>query len=150
MGLSGPILASLGPFRRRGLKTDGPFFEISDLTPNPPSKPLSCEWELDREVRRLASCIQVLKRPNTELSRIRGRCEGFCYKNSAHRGANGLAMPTDEDDQDGHFFYNHPRGGPTSPPRRAQPLLLLFRSKPPTEGGSENKKGRVISLFFSI
>ena len=30
----------------------------------------------------------------------------------AHRGANGAAMPTDEDDQDGHFFYNHPeRGG---------------------------------------
>ena len=30
----------------------------------------------------------------------------------AHRGANGVAMPTDEDDQDGHFFYNHPeRGG---------------------------------------
>ena len=23
----------------------------------------------------------------------------------AHRGANGAAMPTDEDDQDGHFFY---------------------------------------------
>ena len=29
-----------------------------------------------------------------------------------HRGANGAAMPTDEDDQDGHFFFNHPeRGG---------------------------------------
>jgi len=26
----------------------------------------------------------------------------------AHRGANGAAMPTNEDDQDGHFFYNHP------------------------------------------
>ena len=30
---------------------------------------------------------------------------------SAHRGANGAAMPTDEDDQDGHFFYNHPERG---------------------------------------
>ena len=29
----------------------------------------------------------------------------------AHRGANGVAMPKDEDDQDGHFFYNHPEGG---------------------------------------
>ena len=30
----------------------------------------------------------------------------------AHRGANGAAMPTDENNQDGHFFYNHPeRGG---------------------------------------
>ena len=27
------------------------------------------------------------------------------------RGANGVAMPTDEDDQDGHFFYNHPERG---------------------------------------
>jgi len=29
----------------------------------------------------------------------------------AHRGANGAAMPTDEDDQDGHFSLNTPRGG---------------------------------------
>jgi len=26
----------------------------------------------------------------------------------SHRGANGAAMPTDEDDQVGHFFFNHP------------------------------------------
>jgi len=53
----------------------------------------------------------------------------------AHCGANGAAMPTDEDDQDGHFFYNHTERGATSLPRRAQPLLLLFRSNPPTEVG---------------
>jgi len=36
-------------------------------------------------------------------------------------------MPTDEDDQDGHFFFNHPeRGGAISLPRRAQPLLMLL------------------------
>ena len=30
----------------------------------------------------------------------------------AHRGANGAATPTDEEDQDGPFFFNHPeRGG---------------------------------------
>ena len=29
----------------------------------------------------------------------------------AHRGANGAAMPTDEGDQDGHFFYSHSRWG---------------------------------------
>ena len=40
-------------------------------------------------------------------------------------------MPTDEDDQDGHFFYNHPERGVYFAPRRAQPLLLLFRSTPP-------------------
>jgi len=28
-----------------------------------------------------------------------------------HRGANGAAMPTDEDDQDGHFFFNLPERG---------------------------------------
>ena len=27
------------------------------------------------------------------------------------RGANGAAMPTDENDQDGHFFFNYPEGG---------------------------------------
>ena len=26
----------------------------------------------------------------------------------AHRGANGTAMPTDADDQDDHFLFNHP------------------------------------------
>jgi len=59
------------------------------------------------------------------------RARDLIIHGPAHRGANGAAMPTDEDDQDGHFFYNHPERGPTSPPRRAQPLLLLFRSNPP-------------------
>jgi len=49
----------------------------------------------------------------------------------AHRGANGAAMPTDEDDQDDHFLFNHPERGATLLPRRAQSLLLLFRSNPP-------------------
>ena len=29
----------------------------------------------------------------------------------AHHGANGAAMSTDEDDQDGDFFFNHPERG---------------------------------------
>jgi len=29
----------------------------------------------------------------------------------AHRSSNGAAMPTDEGDQDGHFFFNHPEKG---------------------------------------
>jgi len=29
----------------------------------------------------------------------------------AQRGAYGAAMPTDEGDQDGHFFFNHPEKG---------------------------------------
>jgi len=28
-----------------------------------------------------------------------------------HRGANGAAMPTDEDGQDGHFFFDRPERG---------------------------------------
>ena len=32
-------------------------------------------------------------------------------KSLEKKGANGVAMPTDEDDQDGHFFSNHPERG---------------------------------------
>jgi len=59
------------------------------------------------------------------------RARDLITHGTAHRGANGAAMPTDEDDQDGHFFLNHSRGGATPLPRRAQLLLLLFRSNPP-------------------
>jgi len=33
---------------------------------------------------------------------------GLIIHGLAHRGANGAAMPTDEDDQDGQLFFNHP------------------------------------------
>ena len=59
------------------------------------------------------------------------RARDLIIHGPAHRGANGAAMPTDEDDQDGHFFYSHPERGGYFLPRRAQPLLLLFRSNPP-------------------
>ena len=39
------------------------------------------------------------------------RARDLIINGSAHRGASGVAMPTDEDDQDGHFFYNHPERG---------------------------------------
>ena len=39
------------------------------------------------------------------------RARDLIIHGPAHRGANGAAMPTDEDDQDGHFFYNHPERG---------------------------------------
>ena len=40
------------------------------------------------------------------------RARGLIIHGPAHRGANGAAMPTDEDDQEGQFFFNHPeRGG---------------------------------------
>ena len=40
------------------------------------------------------------------------RARDLIIHGPAHRGANGAAKPTDEDNQDGHFFFNHPeRGG---------------------------------------
>ena len=39
------------------------------------------------------------------------RARDLIIHDPAHRGANGAAMPTDEDDQDGHFFFNHPEKG---------------------------------------
>ena len=40
------------------------------------------------------------------------RARDLIIHGPAHRNANGAAMPTDEDDQDDHFFVNHPeRGG---------------------------------------
>ena len=40
------------------------------------------------------------------------RARDLIIHGPAHRGVNGAAMSTDEDDQDGYFFFNHPeRGG---------------------------------------
>ena len=39
------------------------------------------------------------------------RARDLIIHGPAHRGANGAAMPTDEDDQDVHFFFNHPERG---------------------------------------
>ena len=39
------------------------------------------------------------------------RARDLIIHGPAHRDANGAAMPTDEDDQDGLFFFNHPERG---------------------------------------
>jgi len=39
------------------------------------------------------------------------RARDLITHDPAHHRANGAAMPTDEDDQDGHFFFNHPERG---------------------------------------
>ena len=36
------------------------------------------------------------------------RARDLIIHDPTHHGANGAAMPTDEDDQDGNFFFNHP------------------------------------------
>jgi len=47
------------------------------------------------------------------------RARDLIIHGPAHLGANGAAMPTDEDDQVGSVFFNYPRGGATPLPRRA-------------------------------
>ena len=60
------------------------------------------------------------------------RTRDLIINGTAHHGTNGAAMPTDEDDHDGSFFFNHPeRRGTLLPPRRAQPLLSPPISNPP-------------------
>jgi len=39
------------------------------------------------------------------------RSRDLVIHDPAYHGANGAAMPTDEGDQDGHFFFNHPERG---------------------------------------
>ena len=36
------------------------------------------------------------------------RTRDLIIHGTVHRGANGAAMPTDEDDHDGHFLFNRP------------------------------------------
>ena len=42
------------------------------------------------------------------------RARDLIIHGPAHHGANGAAMPTDEDDQDGHFLFNHPGDYPAA------------------------------------
>jgi len=40
------------------------------------------------------------------------RARDLIIHGPAHRGTNGAAMPTDKEDQEGHFSFNQPeRGG---------------------------------------
>ena len=50
-------------------------------------------------------------RTASEIRLLLDRARDLIIHGSAQRGANGVAMPTVEDDQDGHFFYNHPERG---------------------------------------
>ena len=62
----------------------------------------------------------------------------------AHRGANGAALTArrcrrTRTIRTATSSLTTPRGGATPLPRRAQALLLLFRSNSPTEGGDKNR-----------
>ena len=60
------------------------------------------------EVPPLRVALYIARAPHSDLLLP---ARNLIIHGSAHRGANGVAMPTDEDDQDGHFFYNHPERG---------------------------------------
>jgi len=63
-------------------------------------------------------------------------CPGPHIHGPAHRGANGAAMPTDEDDQDCHFFFNHPeRGGLLRCLGARSPCCCCLYPSPPLRGG---------------
>jgi len=53
----------------------------------------------------------------------------------AHRGAYGAAMPTGEDDQDGHFFFSHPKRGGYSTAWARSYCYCCFKSNSPAEWG---------------
>ena len=46
----------------------------------------------------------------------------------AHRCANGAAMPTDEGNQDGHFFFNHPEREGYFAAERLGARILCYRT----------------------
>jgi hypothetical protein len=48
------------------------------------------------------------KKANKKSKPKSNRTRDLIVHGTAHRGANGAAMPTDEGDQDGHFLFNHP------------------------------------------
>ena len=50
-------------------------------------------------------------RANAIIILGKNRARDLIIHDPAHHGANGAAIPTDEDDQGGHFFFNHPERG---------------------------------------
>jgi len=58
------------------------------------------------------------------------RARDLIIHGPAHRGANGAAMPTDEDDQDGNFFFNHPERGLLRCLGRAATVIAVWIQSP--------------------
>ena len=65
----------------------------------------------------------------------RNRARDLIIHGPAHRGANGAAMPTDETDQDGHFFFNHPERWLLRCLGARSHSYCCLDPIPPTEGG---------------
>jgi hypothetical protein len=98
-------------------------------------------------------CRQCIKKawghaaPRGWARLLLGRTRDLITHGTAHRDASGVAMPTDEDDQDGHFLFNHPeRGGGLCCRLGTQNrcylcLVPALDPIPPTEGGGTKKYG---------
>ena len=72
-----------------------------------------------------------------------GRTRDLIIHGTAHRGANGAAMPTDEDDHDGNFLFNyHERGGGLCCRLGAHSRCYhCLYPIPPLRGGHEDHRG---------
>ena len=65
-------------------------------------------------LRRPGGTLSIATRPvssSTAPGESSFTARGLIIYGPAHHGASGSAMPTDEGDQDGHFFFNHPERG---------------------------------------
>ena len=104
----GPSTLKRGPKCRAGAAVPTSYRHQGPRRPGPTTCYFSLRWPLGDEGKRAKKNgggdeIQPLTRK---------RCRALGDHGPAHRGANGASMPSDEDDQDGHFFFNHPeRGG---------------------------------------
>ena len=75
------------------------------------------------------------------------RSRDLIFHGLAHRGANGAAIPTDEDDQDGQLFYNHPeRGGLLCCLGARSHCYCCLDPIPQLRGGGNNARDVLFSL----
>jgi len=63
--------------------------------------------EVGRSVLRSSKKTFTAARPEAAATSLDESSKALIIHGPAHRGTNGAAMPT-EDDQDGYFFFNHP------------------------------------------
>ena len=80
----------------------------------PPSLPLGDTPNNTRVLPQMPNCLPpALRFQRRDLYAQHTRAPNPERKtDTAHRGADRAVIPTDEGDQDGHFFFNHPeRGG---------------------------------------
>ena len=101
--------------------------------PTPRALPQISPWQLRWQPRQLQVHVRARVEKKSEQHQLLSK--------TAHRGANGAAMPTDEDDHDDNFLFNHPeRGGGLCCRLGAHSRCYHYLDPiPPTEGGHEKR-----------